>query len=130
MLDFECVEDGSVYGNQYDPIHGNCSCKPGWFGTKCQGKLSFNTSSLKLIRKFKLRGWFQSYFLSNLTDYECYSEGSLYGYEHDQTSRTCACKPGWYSEICNRGKLETRKIKVAWHIFSLQWWHLDLKNFF
>ena len=37
--DFDCNEDGSVYGKKYDPESGNCSCKAGWFGNKCQGKL-------------------------------------------------------------------------------------------
>ena len=43
------------------------------------------------------------------TDYQCYFEGSLYGYEYDHTSGTCGCKPGWYSEICHRSKLDRRE---------------------
>ena len=54
LPDFECIKDGSVYGNQYDPETGNCTCKPGWFGTKCQGNLPINISILKLIRNRKL----------------------------------------------------------------------------
>ena len=38
FTDFKCVEDASVYGNKYDPLHGNCTCKSGRSGIKCQGK--------------------------------------------------------------------------------------------
>ena len=40
FLGFKCVEEGSVYGNQYDPETGTCTCKAGRTGSKCQGKNS------------------------------------------------------------------------------------------
>ena len=43
LPDYECYEENSVYGYEYDPTTGNCTCKAGWFGNKCQGKLKLTT---------------------------------------------------------------------------------------
>ena len=34
------------------------------------------------------------------TDYECFGEGSINGYEHDPATSACACKPGWAGNKC------------------------------
>ena len=41
--DYECYDKGSVYGYEYDQTTGNCTCKAGWFGNKCQGTLKLTT---------------------------------------------------------------------------------------
>ena len=41
--DYECYDKGSVYGYEYDQT--TCTCKAGWFGNKCQGKLKLITRS-------------------------------------------------------------------------------------
>ena len=45
LPDYECYEENSVYGYEYDPTTGNCTCKAGWFGNKCQGKLKITKQS-------------------------------------------------------------------------------------
>ena len=42
----------------------------------------------------------------SISDYECFGEGSLNGYEYDQTTGKCACAKGWYSETCEKSKLK------------------------
>ena len=42
-LDYECYEEGSVYGFEYNEDTKRCSCKPGWTGDKCEGKLKLIT---------------------------------------------------------------------------------------
>ena len=51
LPDYECFEENSVYGYEYDPTTGNCTCKAGWFGNKCQGKLKLTTLSQWLEHK-------------------------------------------------------------------------------
>ena len=41
LPNYECHEVGSVYGYEYDNATGNCTCNPGWYGDKCQGKLKY-----------------------------------------------------------------------------------------
>ena len=36
MPDYECYKENSVFGYEYDQITGNCTCKAGWYGDKCQ----------------------------------------------------------------------------------------------
>ena len=45
-------------------------------------------------------------FIFSLSDYECYKNGSVYGYEYDQTTGNCTCKSGWQGDKCE-GKLYT-----------------------
>ena len=52
-------------------------------------------------------------FKSILLDYECYNVGSLHGYEYDQTTKTCTCKPGWYSDICDKSKFELSANEIS-----------------
>ena len=40
------------------------------------------------------------FFFSFYVDYECYYEGSVYGYEYDKSSGTCTCKRGWFGKQC------------------------------
>ena len=42
----------------------------------------------------------------SLSDYECHQEGSVYGYEYDQTTGVCACNAGWHGDKCGQGKLK------------------------
>ena len=38
--DYKCFGEGSINGHEYDPGTRSCTCKPGWFDTKCdKGKL-------------------------------------------------------------------------------------------
>ena len=37
ITDYECYEEGSVFGYQNDPTTGNCTCKDAWQGYKCRG---------------------------------------------------------------------------------------------
>merc|ERR1712079_333639 len=33
-------------------------------------------------------------------EYECYKDGSIYGYEYDKNTGRCSCNPGWTGEKC------------------------------
>ena len=33
-------------------------------------------------------------------DYECYKEGSVFGYQYDQNTGNCSCKARWYGDKC------------------------------
>ena len=46
-----CNEEGSANGNVCHQTTGACSCKPGWFGKQCQGKLKLTTLSQGLEHK-------------------------------------------------------------------------------
>ena len=39
LPNYQCYENGSVYGYEHDKTTGNCTCKPGWIGNYCQGKI-------------------------------------------------------------------------------------------
>ena len=54
---YECFEEGSVYDYEYDPTNGNCTCKPGWFGNICQGKLKLTPLSQWSDHKKLLIPW-------------------------------------------------------------------------
>ena len=41
----ECNEEGSANANACHQTTGACTCKAGWFGNKCQGKLKLTILS-------------------------------------------------------------------------------------
>ena len=53
----ECNKEGSANGKVCHQTSGVCTCKPGWFGKKCQGKMKLNVASKKTV--------FQHLFINN-----------------------------------------------------------------
>ena len=42
ILDCDCNIEGSANGKLCGPSSGQCTCKPGFSGRRCQGKLKHN----------------------------------------------------------------------------------------
>ena len=110
MPDYECYEEGSVYGYEYDSTTGKCTCKAGWHGYKCQqGKLEPVTHRMNICHSnyhqsvvIKIILYFFPCFMPTkernlfFAECECSREGVLC----DKTTGACTCKAGWFGELC------------------------------
>ena len=45
-------------------------------------------------------------------EYECYKDGSIYGYEYDKNTGRCSCNPGWTGEKCEGILKVLSKVKL------------------
>ena len=118
FLECECNDAGSANGNICDQKTGACPCKgPGWYGSKCKGKLKTNNSDSNSKNRINHRNLAENnsvifktlaFLFGNIVcifvECECDEDGSANGNICNQITGDCICKDGYHGYRCNHGK--------------------------